>query len=149
MFWGNLAPCVVWDIHPECILKSHEISYGNNICCSSPIVLQFWSEHGSILPCSVQNFKTTGYVQNKLLANKFSRDLRLRWVLDGYPILHSPPAYVYKFYTFPSNQNGEIHTCWRGDATYITLLNFLFVEFFESWSVVESCEHGQFSVKSS
>ena len=44
------------------------------------------------LPCSVQNFKKIWLLINKLWVNEISRDLDLRSVSDGYPILHSTPG---------------------------------------------------------
>ena len=42
------------------------------------------------LSCSVTNVKTIGWLWNKSWANETLRDWSLRWVSDGYPILHSP-----------------------------------------------------------
>ena len=41
------------------------------------------------LPCSVQNFKMIRQLKQMLWANEISRDLSLRLISEGYPILHS------------------------------------------------------------
>ena len=41
-----------------------------------------------ILPCSVQHFKAIGQLKHELWADEISQDLSLRWISDGYPILH-------------------------------------------------------------
>ena len=63
-------------------LKSREISFPLNSCFSWPIALKFCTEQGNI----------TGQLKQMLWTNDISRDLRLRWVSDGYPILHSAPG---------------------------------------------------------
>ena len=71
---------------------SVQISFAHNIRF---IVQSFWNFAQStavILSCSVQNFKTTEQLRNKLLANVISWDLGLRCVSDGYPIMHKAPV---------------------------------------------------------
>ena len=63
------------------------------------VVQSFWNIAQSttvILPCSVQNFKTTEQLRNKLLVNEVSWVLGLICVSDGYPILHK--AHVRKWF---------------------------------------------------
>ena len=59
---------------------------------ASPSVVQsFWNfeqRTAVSLSCDVQNFKITGQLRNTLWANETSRDLSLRYVSDGYTILH-------------------------------------------------------------
>ena len=47
-----------------------------------------------ILPCSVQNFKMIGHLRNGLWTNKISRDLSLRRVSEGCPILQQPSGTI-------------------------------------------------------
>ena len=44
------------------------------------------------LPCSVQHFKTIRQPKRMWWMNKILWDLSLRWVSDGYPILHKAPG---------------------------------------------------------
>ena len=73
-------------------LKSREISFAHNSCFDRSL-WNFAQSTAVSLPCSVQNFKLIGQLQRKLWTNEFSRDLSLRWVSDGYPILHSTPGF--------------------------------------------------------
>ena len=76
-------------------LKSHEISFVHNICFNCPIILTFCTQHSSdicITGVLMQNFIMIGVMKNKLWANEISRDLGLKWVLDGYLLLHRPLA---------------------------------------------------------
>ena len=70
-------------------LKSCEISFSHNSCFSWPIAAS--------LSCSVQNFKSTGQLNRMLWTNEISRDLSLRWVSDGYPMLHNTPRSLYLY----------------------------------------------------
>ena len=83
-------------------LKSHEISLAHYSCFSWPITLigqlsvwNFAQSTAVSLPCSVQNFKPIGQLKRVLWRNEISRDLSLRWVWDGYPILRSTPGFQY------------------------------------------------------
>ena len=57
-------------------------------------VCNFASCTAVMLPCSGQNFKAIGQLEHELWANEISRDLSLRWISDGYPILHSAPGLI-------------------------------------------------------
>ena len=46
------------------------------------------------LLCFAQNFKMIGYLQKTLRANETSRDLSLKCISDGYPLLHKAPVTV-------------------------------------------------------
>ena len=51
-----------------------------------------------------QNLKQIGQLKRMLWTNEISRDLGLRWVSGGYPILHSTPGHIAKgcgAYCFP------------------------------------------------
>ena len=43
-----------------------------------------------IVPSSVRNFKPIAQLKRMLWTNEISRDLCLRWVSEGYPLVHSP-----------------------------------------------------------
>ena len=71
-------------------LKSREISSITSVS----IVQSVWNFAQSTavtLSCSVQNFKAISQL-HELWANEISRDLSLRWISDGYPILHKAPG---------------------------------------------------------
>ena len=58
------------------------------------IVQSIWNFAQStavILPCSAQDIKLIGQLKHELWANEISRDLSLRWISDGHPILHKAP----------------------------------------------------------
>ena len=63
--------------------KSREIPFVQNLLLNCPITWKCCTEHDS----SVQKFKTIGQLKQMLWMNAISRDLSLRWVLDGYLIL--------------------------------------------------------------
>ena len=50
-----------------------------------------------------------GYLMNKLWANEISRDFSLRWVSDGYPILHSILQWRHNGHNSVSNH--QPHDC--------------------------------------
>ena len=87
------GPWAMWDIRSKHILNSNLAKSPLPITYS--IVLQlFWNFAQSTavtLLCSVQNFKMIGQLRWMLWMNEISCDLSLRWVSDGYPILHSSP----------------------------------------------------------
>ena len=47
-----------------------------------------------ILPCFAQNFKTVGLLKRMWWANEILRDLSLRCVSEGWPLLHSNPGFM-------------------------------------------------------
>ena len=79
---------------PKPIINSH-LAKSRSTITSVSVVQSFWNFAQSTavsLPCPVQNFQTIGYLMKKSWANEFSRDLSLRGVSDGHPILHSTPS---------------------------------------------------------
>ena len=89
-----LVCCEISIIHLKVILKSN-LAKSRSFITLISFFQSFWSFTQSTrlsLPCSVQKFKKTiGCMTNKIWTNDISRDLGLRWVWDGYPILHSNP----------------------------------------------------------
>ena len=59
--------------------KSREISFAISLLFILPIVLNFCTEHGN---------DVTGQLKWMIWMNEISRDLGLRWVSEGYPILN-------------------------------------------------------------
>ena len=67
----------------------HLKSRANPVCtkCISPLpnCFDIFPKSTSVsLPCSVQKFKAIGLLKWAVLTNETSRELRLRWVSDGY-----------------------------------------------------------------
>ena len=85
--------------------KSRKISFVHSIRVNWPITLKFCTEHGRI--------KTIRRLQLKLRANESSRDLSLRSVSDGYPILYMPQTFTRQDLTCNSFPCGnEKLACW-------------------------------------
>ena len=68
-------------------LKSRENSSANIFFFNYPIVLNFYT---AVLCAKFQNDWTT---QTDVMGEQILGDLSLRWILYGYPILHSPPVH--------------------------------------------------------
>ena len=68
-----------------------KLSSVRNLSLSYPIISEFCTEPGKIMPCSVLNVQTVGQLKPMLWKNEISRDLSSRWVSDGYPIEHKHP----------------------------------------------------------
>ena len=65
--------------------------YPHSVTYACAVAQKFWhfaQNTTPILPCFVQYFKMIEQLKRMLWTNEISRDLDLRWVLDGYPILH-------------------------------------------------------------
>ena len=82
--------CAIWDIRPKLRLNTN-LAKSRWSMTFILVVQSFWNFAQST--CSVQNFKIIGRLQNKLWPNETLQDLSLRWVSDGYPILHKAPHY--------------------------------------------------------
>ena len=89
--------CAEQDIRPKLILNPNLMNSRLSITFfgSYPIVSKFAQSTAVILPCSVQNFKTIEQLKQMLWTNEISWDDSLRWVSDGYPILHNTPGLEY------------------------------------------------------
>ena len=90
------GPCAIWDIRPK-------ITFNSNfkITCSSITSVSlsksfcnFAQSIAVILPNSVQNHKTTGWLWNKLWAYRFSQHLDLRCVSSAAMVLTSFPENI-------------------------------------------------------
>ena len=82
--------CVCVCVCPKLILNSNLAKSRSSITSVTIVksVSNFAQSTAVILPCSVQNVKAIGQLNHESLANEISRDLSLRWISDGYPILH-------------------------------------------------------------
>ena len=90
----NVGCCAKQEIRPKHVLNWN-LAKSRSSITSVQIVKSVWSLSQSMevsVPCSVQNFKTIWSLIHRLWANEVSRDLGLRWVSGGYPILHSNPG---------------------------------------------------------
>ena len=95
----HLGTCVCnigYPSEPHFKPKSRKISFVQNIRFNNAIVLEIYTEHDNI---TVQNLKTIGQRGQMLWTNEISRDLSLRWVSYGYPILHSSPGFYARWHT--------------------------------------------------
>ena len=72
---------------------------------STAVALIFAQSTAMVLLCSARNFKTISQLINELWANEISRDMRLRSVSSGCPVLQQPLALIIKIqnniYCFP------------------------------------------------
>ena len=93
-WWFETLSCSLW--RHRNVLNSNFMQSHSSITSISVIqsFCNLAQSSAVSLPCSVQNFKMIGWKTNKLWANEFSQDLGLRWVSDGYAILHSTPEHA-------------------------------------------------------
>ena len=96
-------------------LKSHKTSFIHNIRFSCPIISKICTAVS--LPCCVNNFKMIGLQRNKYLADEISQDLELRWVRDGYPILHSTRDLCFSLYKYTELDICHCLTVWEAAKT--------------------------------
>ena len=103
-----LGCCAMKDIHPKLIFNSNLAKSRSSITSVSVIqsIWNFAQSTAVILPCSVQYFKTIGLLTGMFRTNGISRDLSLRWVSGGWPILQSTP----------------IHSGWHHDIEMLSAL---------------------------
>ena len=109
--------CTIWDICPKLLFNTNLVKFRWSMAFIS-VVQSFWNFAQST--CSVQNFKMIRQLENKLWPNETLQDLSLRWVSNGYLILHMTPHY-------------EITTTlqtWSSCSNY----GVYFVHFVETWS---------------
>ena len=86
--WGAVQYRISVRTHLK--LKFRQISFVHNI---SAIIQSSWNfAQSRTVSLSVQNFKMIGQLRQMLWTNEILRDLSLRWVSEGYPILHSAPG---------------------------------------------------------
>ena len=86
----SLGCCAIYDINPKLSLNANlaksrlTITYLSvSNCARSTTVILSWS---------VQNFKAIGQLKRMLCMIEILRDLSLRWITGGYPILQSIPS---------------------------------------------------------
>ena len=104
--------------------------------------LSFWNVvhcTAVILTWSVQNIKNMCKLKGMLLTNEILRDLRLRWVSDGYPpTLDSPVgARFLQLYRFTRLKLGVTEICALG-VFFLSLSNMKSCAIFEihQWSIL-------------
>ena len=85
--WPGVLCNIEYPFETPLKVKARENSLVHNIGFNNLIVLKFCT-----VPCSVQNYKVIERLKHMLWTNEISRDLSLRCVSDGYPILHSTPS---------------------------------------------------------
>ena len=73
-------------------LKSWEISFIHKICYSCQIVLEFCTEHDSTTVVLCTKFQNDWVSAEIMTGKDISRDLSLKLVSNGYPILHKAPS---------------------------------------------------------
>ena len=72
--------------------KSREIPFAHILFLSCSIVFKCCTEYGSDTVVLCAKFQNDWTFATDVMENEYSRDLRLRWVSDGYPILHKAPG---------------------------------------------------------
>ena len=98
--WSSIAVVVLQMIcnYTRIFVRNLNLMKSRNLICPSLIAqltnhFEIFAQSTAVsLPCSVQDFKTTGPLKRLLWTDVFSRDLRLRCVSDEYPILHKAPG---------------------------------------------------------
>ena len=82
--------CAIYDIRPIRNLNSNLAKSRLPIMHRS-VVKSFGNfSQSTAVPCSVQNSQTIWQLEWMIWANEISRDLSLKCVSNGYPILHRP-----------------------------------------------------------
>ena len=89
-----------------------------NVFLNYPYVLESVQHHfrALSLSCSVQHFKTIGQIKRMFWANEVSWDLGLRWVSDGYLILHSLEHTIDKLYLAFTGELWHIYSAYFGNT---------------------------------
>ena len=73
-------------------LKSREVSFAHNLLLNYPTVLNVYTEHDSLIVVFCTKYQNDWPNEMSVMdepagTNEISRDLSLRWISDGYPIL--------------------------------------------------------------
>ena len=79
----QVRPCATWDIPLKRILNSNLAKFRSSIT--------YFGSDTTVLCANFQN--DFGQIKRMSWTDEISRDLSLRWVSDGYSILHSSPVY--------------------------------------------------------
>ena len=92
--WG----CVQYGISVWILkLKSHELSFVNNICLSGPIILKFCTEHDSDTVMFCAKFQEDWIIEMGVMDKRDFARFELRWFSDEYTVLHATPAFYHVF----------------------------------------------------
>ena len=97
--WGLVQYRISTKIHLK--LKSRETLLSITQTLVDQSFWDFAQSTAVSLPCSVQNFKLIEQLKRMLWTNEILPNLSLRWVSDGYLILHSSPGTKTMLSTMP------------------------------------------------